>query len=440
MRKIMAPRGHGLTKIQTFCRLVARLHGLQWAWVDTCCIDKRSSAELSEAINSMYKWYERSEVCYVYLSDVKRSSEEVPNESSDDEDRNFEARSPEFKQSYRDSNWFTRGWTLQELLAPRHVIFFDGYWNEIGDRGELADEITSITGIEGRYLRPYGRSRPILSASIAKRMSYASRRVTSREEDKAYCLLGLFDVNMPLLYGEGAEKSFRRLQLEIMRSTDDESLFAWTSDQPASGMLADNPSCFANSHYVNARRARPARRPLISMTSRGLEFPIPHDLPDEGLIPVNLNCCWQNNTRSLCIQLRLQDRTAVRTRCDVLRSEQHRPQSAMHIRTRILAKKLKNTRNIYVRQPQATDIEYNRLLAEIEEGRINFTDLPLVKECLENGKSYNILLNPGPQLPATSWGKCLVNPGETSLEKEAKAKGLTQRILRKTANNHLLAE
>ena len=191
----------GYWKILQACSR-ARRDGLEWLWADTNCIDKTSSAELSEAINSMYEWYRNSTVCYAYLADVRgRSPHELPS-----------------------SRWFTRGWTLQELLAPRHVVFFSREWTGIGTKKHLVGLLSEITGIGETYL---ARLDGILGASIAHRMSWVSNRTTTRPEDIAYCMLGIFDVNMPLIYGEGS-KAFSRLQEEIIKVSDDHSIFAWT--------------------------------------------------------------------------------------------------------------------------------------------------------------------------------------------------------------------
>lgn len=302
MRKGTAPEGSGMSKIQSFCQLAAA-RGFEWAWIDTCCIDKRSSAELSEAINAMYKWYERSGECYIHLSDVECSSYDLP-----------------FKREYEDkvrtSSWFTRGWTLQELLAPQNskVIFFDANWNEIGSLAQLASVVSEITGIEEScmgFRHPYSSGEPIWAStscddtSVAKKMSWVSRRQTSREEDMAYCLLGLFDVNMPLLYGEGGKKAFYRLQLEIMRKNDDESLFAWTSSQEASGMLAASPSFFIDSG--NIRRGWMSPRSPYSMTNKRLEFPVPkkHTFMrgTTGTILVFLDCFRDKEVVPLVLRL-----------------------------------------------------------------------------------------------------------------------------------------
>ena len=303
MRKGTAPHESGMAKIDSFCRLAAA-RGLDWAWIDICCIDKRSSAELSEAINAMFKWYQRSGECYVHLSDVEYSSDELQLiRERKDSARLFEDWSP-LSARFRKSSWFTRGWTLQELLAPQKskVLFLDADWNEIGNLPQLASAVSQIAGIEESFMgfKQSSSSTEWMAAltlradaSVAKRMSWASRRQTSREEDMAYCLLGLFDVNMSLLYGEGAGGAFYRLQLEIMKNMDDESLFAWTSDEGISGMLAASPSFFAHSGNIS-RGWKGVRRPY-SMTNKGLEFPVPKlhiDLKGtESDVLVFLDCC-----------------------------------------------------------------------------------------------------------------------------------------------------
>jgi hypothetical protein len=170
-------------------------------WVDTCCIQKESSAELSEAINSMFKWYKDAAVCYAYLADVENDVDVSRSNSQ-----------------FHRSKWFTRGWTLQELLAPSRVDFYTIGWKRLGSKTLLRKQLSQITRIDERIL--CGQD-DVYSASIAKRMSWASSRKTTRTEDLAYCLLGIFDVNMPLLYGEG-KKAFRRLQEEIIKVSVDQ--------------------------------------------------------------------------------------------------------------------------------------------------------------------------------------------------------------------------
>ncbi|KAI4189735.1 MAG: hypothetical protein LQ348_003756 [Seirophora lacunosa] len=242
IRKGKAQPGPGLTKIKKFCTLAAS-KGHEWAWIDTCCIDKRSSAELSESINAMYKWYRNARQCFVYLIDFELSAQESRNKR---EVKDFaDMFDLDFADRLRRSSWFKRGWTLQELLAPSmfDVYFFDKQWVQIGCLRQFTDVISSITGIQEQFLQNDVLEKP----SVAQRMSWASGRHTSRGEDQAYCLLGLFNVNMPLLYGEGADNAFRRLQIEIMNRDDDESLFAWKSNKLLSGMLAKSPRDFAES-------------------------------------------------------------------------------------------------------------------------------------------------------------------------------------------------
>ncbi|OOF92107.1 hypothetical protein ASPCADRAFT_518000 [Aspergillus carbonarius ITEM 5010] len=228
-------RKKGYPKIHMTCA-IAKAHGLGYAWVDTCCIDKTSSAELAEAINSMYRWYQKASVCYVFLADV---------ESMDD---------------FEKSRWFTRGWTLQELIAPKQMIFFNRSWEKLGTKRELRDEIQTRTRIPGSALSGIG---DMSSFCIAQKMSWAANRYTSRLEDRAYSLLGLFDINMPLLYGEG-EKAFIRLQEELMKAYDDPSILLWASkDQSHGGLLATSPDAFeacadvylqATPHTIQERR------------------------------------------------------------------------------------------------------------------------------------------------------------------------------------------
>jgi hypothetical protein len=188
----------GYRKIQ-FCGQQARLDGLQYFWVDTCCIDKSSSAELTEAINSMFQWYGKAVKCYAYLSDVW-----VP-----DHDK----RQLTWESDFRNSKWFTRGWTLQELIAPSSVEFFSSNGKRLGDRISLVQQIHEITGIAPGALRGVSPN----SFSVDERFSWAAKRQTTRKEDKAYCLLGIFEIHLPPIYGEGDHAS-KRLKEEIAKS------------------------------------------------------------------------------------------------------------------------------------------------------------------------------------------------------------------------------
>ncbi|KAF2217836.1 hypothetical protein CERZMDRAFT_108463 [Cercospora zeae-maydis SCOH1-5] len=203
----------GIQKLQAFCNEVNNsvLFGFnqRYAWADMCCINKQDPTELSEAINSMFRYYQNSEVWKVYLADV-----------------HADPGSEGMAEAICRSNWFNRSWTLQELLAPSRLEFFNADWISLGilaDNDDLTEGIAQRTDISTSVLR--GRARRS-EFSVATRMSWASQRRTTRLEDEAYCLLGVFEVNMPLLYGEG-RLAFRRLQEEIILRSTDQSLFAW---------------------------------------------------------------------------------------------------------------------------------------------------------------------------------------------------------------------
>ena len=244
----------GYQKIRSACTK-ANEDGHSYVWIDTCCIDSSSSAELSEAINSMFNWYRKSKVCYVYLEDVDNV------------------------EGLKSARWFTRGWTLQELLAPAQIIFYSKNWQILGNKTELALAISQITGINPNAFRGLSTLDYIRNTSVAKRMSWASARETTKEEDIAYCLLGLFDVNMPLLYGEG-EKAFLRLQEEIMKSSSDQSLLAWglpsgdCSENSPRGILANHPRDFANSSNIVPTGEAEETSPF-SMSNKGLRIRLP---------------------------------------------------------------------------------------------------------------------------------------------------------------------
>lgn len=232
----------GYDKIRGCCQL-SESEGFQYVWIDTCCIDKGSSAELSEAINSMFQWYRDAAICYAYLSDV---------DASEDPDNTLSVDSQsEGSSSFARSRWFTRGWTLQELLAPSEVIFLAADWSEIGTKKSLRGAVSRVTGISEKALQECRWD----EYSVAQKMSWAASRQTTRLEDAAYCLMGLFDVNMPLLYGEGS-KAFSRLQQAIMQRTEDQSIFAWSypddehSHTSMSGIMAPSPQYFKDCSQI----------------------------------------------------------------------------------------------------------------------------------------------------------------------------------------------
>jgi hypothetical protein len=192
----------GYDKIR-FCAQQAADDNLQYFWVDTCCIDKSSSAELQEAINSMFRWYQNAAKCYVYLSDVSTRKRKASDRFSD----------CTWESAFRSSRWFTRGWTLQELLAPGSdsVEFFSQEGHRLGDKRTLERQIYEITGIPITALQ----GTPLSQFNVDDRLLWAENRQTTRGEDKAYSLFGIFDIQMPLLYGEGRDKALRRLREEI---------------------------------------------------------------------------------------------------------------------------------------------------------------------------------------------------------------------------------
>jgi hypothetical protein len=190
----------GYEKIR-FCGQQAQQDGLQYFWVDTCCIDKADKAELSHAIRSMFRWYRNAARCYVYLSDVSARKRK-----SDDMLTRFT-----WESAFRSSRWFTRGWTLQELLAPNTVEFFSQEGEKLGDKVSLKSLIQKTTGVSPEALDGV----PLSQFSVNERLRWKEGRETKREEDEAYSLQGILDVELAPVYGEGAAGAFRRLTDEI---------------------------------------------------------------------------------------------------------------------------------------------------------------------------------------------------------------------------------
>ncbi|KAK0703946.1 heterokaryon incompatibility protein-domain-containing protein [Lasiosphaeria miniovina] len=246
----------GFAKVEAACALAASQH-LDYIWIDTCCIDKSSSAELTEAINSMYQWYQFARTCYAYLCDVD------------------------------DARWFTRGWTLQELIAPHHVEFYSSKWQLLGEKKDeaLVALICRASNVDEMVLV---HKLPLSSVSVVRKMFWASGRTTSRVEDEAYCLMGLFDINMPLIYGEGS-RAFRRLQEEIIKISDEQSILAWYwLGEPSRSLswptlmfhdiLAPSPRHFALSGCISmhaySRPFLPTWRKTTSLTKEGLRLTV----------------------------------------------------------------------------------------------------------------------------------------------------------------------
>lgn len=257
----------GWSKIRSCCHQAVQ-DGLTHAWVDTCCIDKDSSAELSEAINSMYEWYANAKVCYAYLNDV----------TADD--------ITPFWTKIAESLWFTRSWTLQELLAPADVVFYDKTFSRLGSKHEIASRKQNLKSIPADVLAD---PQNLLLYPVAVRLSWAASREATRVEDLAYSLFGIFQVNLPLLYGEG-ERAFIRLQEEIIKHSHDHSILAWTARnvQPvrlgtsdALPLLAPSLSLFENCGDVSTMEQDHEIRPY-TMTNIGLEIEL-------QVIPYHLN-------------------------------------------------------------------------------------------------------------------------------------------------------
>ena len=272
----------GFIKIQHCCRQ-AKADGWQWAWIDTCCIDKTSSAELSEAINSMYRWYSNSMACYAYLSDAEINSTDE-----------FSSLLSSPRHSQQLPRWFYRGWTLQELVAPFDVAFYASDWLYIGSKRALKDPLSEATGVPAPILV---HSRSLFTIPVASRMRWASKRFTTREEDLAYCLLGLFNVNMPLLYGEGP-KAFVRLQQEILKVTNDHTMFLWgllpeaeyqtaialANGVRTTGMVAQNPRDFRKVHDATPIESS-SFTGTAEITARGLIIDLHMTKLQEGEVP-----------------------------------------------------------------------------------------------------------------------------------------------------------
>ncbi|KAL6824111.1 ankyrin repeat-containing domain protein [Trichoderma camerunense] len=278
--------GIGSAKFLGCCRQAAE-DGLSYAWIDTCCIDKTNLVELSEAINSMFRWYQRASICYAFLSDVP----------SDD---NFKQKGSKFQRS----RWFKRGWTLQELLAPksmRRQAAVDTHlvqeWRLLGNKGS----------IPWHYLLGYAA---LHTASVAQRMSWAAHRDTKRKEDLAYCLLGIFNITMPMIYGEGGEQAFFRLQEQIMKVTRDDSILAWglgandsstnnTSNATAGRIMAKAPADFAHSGNIIRRDQTLKYMSSVDMSGGSIRAHLPLHTTPTGQMIGFLNCGPEKNSQQV---------------------------------------------------------------------------------------------------------------------------------------------
>ncbi|KAF4983161.1 hypothetical protein FZEAL_1384 [Fusarium zealandicum] len=394
----------GFRKIVAACRH-ARSQGLDWAWVDTCCIDKTSSSELGEAINSMYKWYQDAAVCYAFLEDVSANHHNSSEQSASSKTMPLATTTGV---GLTNSRWFTRGWTLQELIAPRHVEFYDTEWNFIGEKQNMVPELRTITGIDTLVIQ----GGPLEQVSIAKRMSWASHRETRRPEDTAYSLLGIFGVNMPLLYGEGT-KAFMRLQEQILRQSDDHTLFAWRATpveghkrQQVRGLFASEPSEFRNffdgvkqrdskhkephrpkDHLVRLWDSELPRDPM-TLKNRGIRIrgqiqDLRPNFEQHDTVILLLNCCFGGNPgRTAGIYLRRQDENRyARIRPDELASVE--PLGG-HI-SQLTLYGLRHTdqvRGHHYDQPWTSSYKIRRELGDLDHSK--FEDVEATKSRYEN--------------------------------------------------------
>ncbi|KAI9059414.1 HET-domain-containing protein [Trametes sanguinea] len=319
------PRNRVSLKIRQCC-IFAEAHGFQLVWLDACCTNRESSAELSEALNSMFRWYADAEVCYAYLHDVSGSERPATPDSE-----------------FRTSEWFKRGWTLQELIAPKDVVFLSRLWFPIASKRSFAPLLEEITRVDADVLMG---TMSVHEVSVARRMSWAARRETSRVEDEAYCLMGIFDVQLPIIYGQG-RYTFVRLQEEILRRIPDATMLAWgprgdltemmvgyrfvfptahaTSFIENSCLFATRPAAFSDVSAsfipVPSREfARvcglPQKRPHFRVTGHGIQALCPVVTFSSGCTLMLLPCCEKiDGSRPLLVALLLRQQSQSRPMC-----------------------------------------------------------------------------------------------------------------------------
>ena len=377
-----------------YCKRQALQDGVQYVWMDTCCIDKSSSQELTESINSMYRWYQNAECCYVYLHDIQDLCLDGTRPNPSDCDRegqgtasicNAVAIEPRKTTPYmhgasaysttikerttalnnmydpaqieidlgvsvfrpeapkrwsqamlKECEWFKRGWTLQEMLASRQLKFYSSSWDFIAEMPDIASDISIITGVHKEALT---HERDVRSYSIAQRMSWAAGRLTTRLEDRAYSLLGLLDVSIGIIYGEG-NRAFQRLQDELLRTTSDQSIFAFerpSGSRHKFNLLADSPDCFDTSRDIIL--TAPNRKDQFQTIGREIHFSLLTIDPDRRRLlkflymrwskrgdrfMAILNCCPEYDRSKLVVlnfSSDYHDMSYVRLRSDVNRME-----------------------------------------------------------------------------------------------------------------------
>lgn len=292
-------RHDGYQKIVRGC-IKARDDGIEWLWTAPCCVSWQNSADLSKAMNSMYRWYSNSKRCYAYLHDVQK-----PSSSTGD--------------TFARSKWFLCSWTLQELIAPSDIEFFDCQWTYIGNKANLVSILTDVTGIPQDILihglppqhNPY---RPC----VAQIMSWAAHRHTSRVEDQAYSLIGLFGIHLAVHYGE-KEYAFQRLQEAIIKEYNDHTIFSWFTNARRGSVLADHPSCFRGSSDIirlDPRTAFSVACPEATVelkthggfhvTKLGIELWLPLVTYRSGSrdhVQAKLACCRKGNPKLITLDL-----------------------------------------------------------------------------------------------------------------------------------------
>jgi hypothetical protein len=262
--------GPGFQKVMNAVNKAVEL-GFRWLWCDCVCINKDSSAELSEAINSMYAWYRDAALCIVHLSDVADLAEDQT-----------------ILKAVLASRWWSRGWTLQEFIAPRKLQFYTADWIYLTDKADLANHTEVIAGIPSKYILRKDND----MACVAERLRWAAGRATTRPEDMAYCLLGLATVNMPLLYGEGGARAWRRLQEAIVSTISDDSIFAIKPPKhksPKTYLFARRPSDFMSG--LTCTQQGSYGDTVISITNIGIRTWVAYVPLKEGHVAVRLHRC-----------------------------------------------------------------------------------------------------------------------------------------------------
>ncbi|KAF9224474.1 hypothetical protein BS17DRAFT_779877 [Gyrodon lividus] len=267
----------GYKKLLRFCKKARNEYGCILAWADTCCIDKTSSSELDEAIRSMFRWYTNSSICITYLGDSATPAD------------------------FHDETWFTRGWTLQELLAPARLKFYGKSWIPIShssnDKQDTAilNAISRVTNIPEDDIASFVPG----TQKVRERMMWASKRRTTRIEDIAYSLIGMFDVSLTIAYGEG-DRAFYRLMVEVVQSCYEWDIFLFEGDSSSFHFaLPQSPNSYHElpSSWSEWNRSHPLGNKWFSLSKRGLQLklllvaikPVPHNTQDDHVFSVALN-------------------------------------------------------------------------------------------------------------------------------------------------------